>query len=155
MTIASRIVTRRALLGAGALALLAGCGPPEEPKIDAGRVLGEQLRVTQAVADAYAGVPGEGRANAEARVRRLEAAMKQAGGNVVTITGADSGLEQALAAESEALRAHVAAVGQLEAPQWRELLAGLITDAAAGESALLARLNRPSAPTAFPGEPVP
>jgi hypothetical protein len=154
VTIASRIVTRRALLGGGALALLAGCGPPEEPEVDAGEVLGEQLRLTQAVADAYANVAGEGRANAEARVRRLEAAIKQVGGNVFAVTGAGSGLEQALAAESAALRAHVAAVGQLKAPEWRELLAGLIVDAAAGESALLARLHRDPAPTAFPGQPV-
>lgn len=155
MTIASRIVTRRALLGAGALALLAGCGPPEEPEVDVAEVLGEQLRVTRAVADAYAGVPGAGRANADARVERIEAALARVGGNRDEFgVESGSGLEQALAAEGEALRAHVAAIGQLKDRQWRELLAGLVTDAAAGESALLARLNRPPIPSAFPGQPL-
>jgi hypothetical protein len=154
MTIASRIVTRRALLGAGALTLLAGCGSQEEPPVDAGAVLGEQLRVTQAVAAAYTGVAGDGRANASKRVDRLEAALRDAGGTPRSAPSGATGVEAALAAEQTALRAHVAAVGQLEDATYRELLAGLITDAAAGESALLTTLERPPAPSAFPGQPV-
>jgi hypothetical protein len=152
------VVTRRALLAAGAVALLAGCGPPEEPKVDAGAVLSEQLRVSDAVVDAYDTVPVAGtlRASAEARVRRLKAALEPLRGAPSTSLqqAPDTGLEAALAAEGAALRAHVAAVGQLEDPQWRALLAGLIADAAAGESALLALLERPPVPTAFPGQPV-
>jgi hypothetical protein len=155
LTIASRIVTRRALFGAGALALLAGCGPQEEPEVDAGKVLGEQLRLTQAVVDAYSGVTGEGRANAQRRVGRIKAAL--AGMHVqprYTITDGTGSLQEALAAEQEALRGHVAAVGELKAAPYRELLAGLIADAAAGEAALLATLDQPPVPSAFPGQPV-
>jgi hypothetical protein len=148
------VVTRRALLGAGAVALLAGCGPPEEPEVDVAEVLGEQLRLTQAVAGAYAGVAGQGRASAEDRVRRLKVAVRGAGGTPRTAPSGDTGLEAALAAESAALRGHVAAIGQLQDRAYRELLAGLVIDAAAGESALLVLLKRPPAPTAFPGQPV-
>jgi len=148
------VVTRRALLGAGALTLLAGCGPEEEPEVDAGKVLSEQLRVTRAVAAAYAGVAGAGRVNASKRVELLEAAVRDAGGTPVAEPSGDTGVEAALAAEQAALRAHVAAVGELEASGYRELLAGLIVDAAAGESALLLTLKRPPAPSAFPGQPV-
>jgi hypothetical protein len=148
------VVTRRALLGAGALTLLAGCGSEEEPEVDVGQVLAEQLRATQAVAAAYAGVAGEGRVNASARVELLEAAVRDAGGSPGAAPTGDTGVEAALAAEQAALRAHVAAVGQLEARGYRELLVGLIVDAAAGESALLLKLKRPPAPSAFPGQPV-
>jgi hypothetical protein len=149
------VVTRRALFGAGALALLAGCGPEEEPEVDAGAVLSEQQRLTQRVVDSYADVPLAGalKANAEARLRRLDAVLDKQPGDTFE-KEADTGLEAALAAESEALRAHVAAVGQLQARESRELLAGLVTDAAANQAALLLRLDRPPAPTAFPGEPV-
>jgi hypothetical protein len=141
-------------LGAGALTLLAGCGPQEEPPVDVGAVLSEQLRATQAVAAAYSGVPGDGRVNAQRRVDRLEEALRDAGGTPKPAPSGATGVEAALAAEQAALRAHVAAVGQLENAAYRELLAGLITEAAAGESALLTVLKRPAAPSAFPGQPV-
>ena len=148
------MVTRRALFGAGALTLLAGCGPQEEPEVDTGKVLTEQLRATQRVAAAYAGVAGQGRVNAAKRVDRLEAALRDAGGTPGTAPSGPAGVEAALAAEQAALRAHVAAVGQLGAAPYRVLLTGLIADAAAGESALLTTLKRPPAPSAFPGQPV-
>jgi hypothetical protein len=148
------VVTRRALFGAGALTLLAGCGAEEEPEIDPRKVLAVQLRATQVVAAAYAGVAGEGRVNASRRVELLEAAVRESGGTPSAPPAADTGVEAALAAEQTALRAHVAAVGDLKAPVYRELLAGLIVDAAAGESALLTMLDRPPAPSAFPGQPV-
>ena len=148
------MVTRRALFGAGALTLLAGCGPQEEPEADTGKVLTEQLRATQRVAAAYAGVAGEGRVNAAERVDRVQAALRDAGGTPSPAPSGPAGVEAALAAEQAALRAHVAAVGQLKAAPYRELLVGLIADAAAGESALLTELKRPPAPSAFPGQPV-
>jgi hypothetical protein len=157
VTIASRIVTRRALLGAGAVALLAGCGPTQEPEVDAGAVLAEQQRLTERVVGSYEGVPLSGalRANAQARVRRLNAVRERFPGRSATFEKEpDTGLEAALAAESAALRAHVAAVGELKAAEFRELLAGLVADAAANQAALLLRLGRPAAPTPFPGEPV-
>jgi hypothetical protein len=149
------VVTRRALFGAGALALLAGCGPEEEPEVDVGAVLSEQQRLTERAIGSYEGVPLTGalKANAEARLRRLDAVLGHRPGDTSEKEAA-TGLEAALAAESEALRAHVAAVGQLEAREYRELLAGLVADAAANQSALLLRLDRPPLPTAFPGQPV-
>jgi hypothetical protein len=151
------MTTRRALFGAGAVALLAGCGPEEEPTVDAEAVLAEQQRLTERVVDSYEGVPLAGalKANAEARVRRLNTVLERSPGKSAEVEKEpETGLEAALAAESEALRAHVAAVGQLQAGEYRELLAGLVTDAAANQSALLLRLDRPPAPTAFPGQPV-
>jgi hypothetical protein len=147
------VVTRRALLGAGAVSLLAGCGPPDEPKVDVGAVLGEQLRVTQAVVGSYAG--GAERRNAEARVRRVEDALRDAGETPGAAPPAGAtGATASLAAESAALRAHVAAVGELGGDEHRELLSGLIVDAASAEARLLAELGRPPLPTAFPGQPV-
>jgi hypothetical protein len=151
------VVTRRALFGAGAVALLAGCGPEDEPKIDAGAVLSEQQRLTERAVGSYEGVPLAGalKANAESRVRRLNAVLERFPSKSAEFEKEpETGLVAALAAESAALRAHVAAVGQLQAREYRELLAGLVTDAAANQAALLLRLDRPPAATAFPGEPV-
>jgi hypothetical protein len=151
--------TRRALLGAGAVALLAGCGPEEKPEVDAGAVLDEQLRVSRAVVDAYGNVPAAGslRSNAEARVHRIDTALEPLrgeGGELEAKQTAETGLEAALAAESVALRAHVAAVGLLRDREWRELLAGLIVDSSTNQAALRLLLDQPPLPTAFPGEPV-
>jgi hypothetical protein len=149
------MTTRRARFGAGALALLAGCGAPEEVKVDSAAVLGEQLRAAQAVANAYASVPGQGRANAEKRVELLEAALRDAGGTPAAAPAQGAaGVTAALDAETAALRAHVAAIGELDRDEYRELFSSLIVDAAAGESRLLALLDRPPLPTAFPGQPV-
>ena len=77
------MITRRALLGAGAAALAAaGCGPPDKPEVVPAEVLDEQLRLSQAAAAAYEGVPDAAglRVAAQARVRRLEAAVRSAGG---------------------------------------------------------------------------
>ena len=84
MTIAARMVTRRALLGAGlagAAALLTGCGADELPAARPADVLSEQLRVTQLVVAAYAGVdaPREA-ARARARLRKLETALGRSAG---------------------------------------------------------------------------
>jgi hypothetical protein len=140
-------------LGAGAVALLAGCGPPEEAKVDPAAVLSENLRASQAVVDAYAGV--DGRASAQKRVDLLEAALRDAGGTPGAAPAAGAtGVDAALAAETAALRTHVAAIGDLQGDVYRELFTGLIVDAAANQSRLLAQLSRPTLPTAFPGEPV-
>jgi hypothetical protein len=149
------MTTRRALFGAGAVALLAGCGPPKEVKVDPASVLSENLRATQVVVGAYAGVGGDGRANAQKRVDSIEAALRDAGETPSAAPAAGAtGVDAALAAETAALRAHVAAIGALQRDDYRELFTGLIVDAAANQSRLLAQLDRPSLETAFPGEPV-
>ena len=120
-------------------------------------MLDEQLRLSQAAAAAYEGVPDAAglRVAAQARVRRLEAAVRDAGGTPSERPAAGRPASQPAPRRRErALRGHVAAVGQLEQREWRELLAGLIAGTASSQSALLGRLGRPPVPTAFPGQPV-
>lgn len=152
MTVASRTVTRRALLGAGVLALTAGCGPPEEQEIVPAEVLGEQLAASRAAAAAHE--PGPLAVAARARADQLEAALRRAGGTPGPAPRAGAtGVGAALVAEHAALVAHVQAVGELEAREWRELFGELIAGVAGSEAALLAQLGRSPAPTPFPGQP--
>ena len=131
-------MTRRALLGAGAL-LVAGCGPPDEPVASSQDVLNEQLKVTnQSVA--------AGAARARARAKKLEAA----GATAPPGTG-PSGLENAYEAEGRALASYVQAIGASRPD--RDLLGELVADAAASQSELARRLELDPLPTAFPGEP--
>jgi len=148
------VSTRRALLGAGAASLLvAGCGPPDEPEVNAAEVWNEQLRASQAALAAYEGVEDAARLRprAASRVDRLEALAGAAGATPAVTPG----LEAALEAERAALRTHVAGVGLLEDRPSRELLAGLIAETAQAESELLVLLDRRPIETAFPGQPVP
>ena len=135
------VTTRRALLGAGAL-VLAGCGPPETPEIVPADVLARQLRLTRAAAAAL----GDAGANAQARARRLQAALERAGG---TVPDTVEPAADPLAAVRAELVGHVQAVGQLSEGGYRELFAGLIVSAAADEAALA----EPRELTAFPGTP--
>src|SRR4051812_22109928 len=147
VTIAARMVTRRALLGAGLVAL-AGCGPPDEPEVVTSDVWRDQLRAAQRVVAAYEGVDGAQhlRARARARVKRLEA-VAQAGAPPATAAGAQA----ALAAERAELLAHVNAIDLLGDRASRALLADLVADSAQSEAALLALLGRRPLQTAFPG----
>jgi hypothetical protein len=132
------VVTRRALLGAGAL-LVAGCGPPDEPVASSQDVLNEQLKVTnQSVA--------AGATRARARAKKLEAA----GATAPPGTG-PSGLTNAYEAEGRALASYVQAIGASRPD--RDLLGELVADAAASQSELARRLDLDPLPTAFPGEP--
>lgn len=139
------MVTRRALLGAGTL-LLVGCGPPDEPEVDAATVWGEQLRVSQAALAAY---PSNAlRSAAERRVKQLEPLAGATG----TAPTATPSLEAALSAERRALQAHVAAVGELSDRASRELLGTLIAGTAEAVSALRAELDEPPIVDSFPGQ---
>jgi hypothetical protein len=132
------VVTRRALLGAGAL-LVAGCGPPDEQATSRQDVLDEQLRVTNASVAA-------GATRARARARKLEAA----GAKAPAGTG-PSGLKHAYDAETVALASYVQAVGASRPD--RGLYGDLVADAAASQSELARQLELDPLPTAFPGEP--
>ena len=132
-------------MGAGAL-LLVGCGPPDEPEVDAANVWGEQLRVSQAALAAYPSIAL--RSAAAKRVRQLES---QAGATGTAPTATRS-LQTALEAERVALQAHVAAVGELEDRASRELLATLIAGTAEAVSALRAEMDEPPIVDAFPGQ---
>jgi hypothetical protein len=147
------MVTRRRLLAAGlsgGAALLTGCGADEVAGPRPADVLTEQLRVTQLVVAAYAGVDApRAAARARARVRKIEAAL----GASPPAPAGPSGPAAAYAAERTALAAHVAAVGQLGDPDLRALLSELVAGAAQGEAALAGLLKRDPLPTAFPGQP--
>jgi hypothetical protein len=132
------VVTRRALLGAGAL-LVAGCGPPDEPATSRQDVLDEQLKVTNESVAA-------GATRARARARKLQAA----GAKAPAGTG-PSGPKYAYDAEGRALASYVQAVGASRAD--RDLLGELVADAAASQSELARELKLDPLPTAFPGEP--
>jgi hypothetical protein len=138
LTIASQMVSRRALLAAGAGSLLAACGPPEQAAQSRQEVLNEQLRVTRLAIAA-------GAARARARANKLEAA-----GAVAGPVSAPSGPRNAYEAEGRALASYVAAVGALR--QDRKLLGELVADAAASRSELARRLGLDPLPSAFPGE---
>ena len=151
--------TRRALLGAGAVALLAGCGPQEEAEVVPAEVLTKQLRAEEALIASYVALSGLSldtsalRMGASARIDRLVAAGGKPSAAPVD-PPATPGLEAVLEAQRRALRAHVQALGELRDPKWSELLGGLITSSAAHETALLELLERPPLPSAFPGQPI-
>ena len=133
------MVTRRALLAAGAGTLLTACGPPEQAAPSRQDVLDEQLKVTnQSVA---AGAP-----RARARASKLE----DAGAKAPPGSG-PSGLQHAYDAEAAALASYVKAIGDSRAD--RDLYGELVTDAAASQSELARKLEVDPLPTAFPGEP--
>jgi hypothetical protein len=132
------VVSRRTLLGAGAL-LLAGCGPPDEPEVVPEDVLSAQLRATNA---SVAALDGELRAHAQERA----AALERAGATAPDSADAPA---DALAAVRAELAGHVQAVGLLEEARYRELFAKLVASAAADESALMPTREL----TPFPGTP--
>jgi hypothetical protein len=133
------VVTRRALLAAGAGTLLTACGPRDEPATSRQDVLDEQLKVTNdAVA---AGAP-----RARARAAKLEAAGAKAPAG-----SGPSGLDHAYEAEGRALTSYVQAIGASRAD--RDLYGELVADAAAGKSELARELKIDPLPSAFPGEP--
>jgi hypothetical protein len=132
------VVSRRALLGAGAL-LLVGCGPPEEPEVVPEDVLAQQLRVTKASVAALNGEP-----RLRARAEERAAALEQAGGTAPETTDRPA---DALAALRHELAVHVQGIGLLTGREHRELLAAVIASAAADESALSPMREL----TAFPG----
>jgi hypothetical protein len=134
------MVTRRALLGAGAL-LVVGCGPPEEAEVVPEDVLTEQLRVTKASVAALEAEP-----QLRARAQERAAALEQAG---ATAPDPTDGPADALAAVRAELASHVQAVGLLEEAEYRTLFAKLVAGAAADESALMPVREL----TAFPGTP--
>jgi hypothetical protein len=153
------VVTRRgALLAAGSAALLAGCGAKKDRGDTRAELLALQLQAAQGTAAAYRGLHGAalGRlpARARARVQRLEAALRAAGGQPRPEPDAarSSDVHLALSAASAELRSHVAATGRTFDPAVRSLLADLVVGAAEDEALLERALGRDPLATAFPGQ---
>jgi hypothetical protein len=152
------VTGRRALLAAGSAALLAGCGAKKARGEDRATLLAQQLQAAQVTVAAFIGLHGPHvdrlHARARARVRRLEAALRAAGGQPRPEPDAarSSSLALALDAESAALRAHVAATGRTFDRGLRSLLADLVIATAQDEAALTRMLGRDPLATAFPGQ---
>jgi hypothetical protein len=149
------VITRRALVAAGAGALLAGCGRAEPPPREAD-VLNGVLAVELALVDAYARVPGrlgaEHGAQEREHVARLERAIRAAGGARRPEPAAQPGgapLEAALELERRAMAAYVDAVGRVPDAGRRATLAELLTSDAAHAAVLLGRLGRDALASAF------
>jgi hypothetical protein len=132
------VVTRRALLGAGAGALLAGCGPPKATATSRREVLDEQLRLTQVAVAA-------GSTRAPARAKKLEAAGATASAPAATSL-------TAYEAERDALAGYVKAIGRLRDADSRTLLGELVVDAAESEAQLAHDAGQDPLTSAFPGQ---
>jgi hypothetical protein len=152
------VVTRRgALLAVGGAALLTGCGAKKDDGDTDVQLLTRQLEAQQAVVGAYAGLRGREVARlstrARARVASLERALRAAGATPpgAGMAAGDS-LRAALAAETEALQAHVAATGRTRDRAVRRLLGELIASTAASQALLERRLGQDPLASAFPGQ---
>jgi hypothetical protein len=173
-------VTRRALLGAGAVAALgtAGCGvSTDRPAPDADVLAGllaveRELVAAWSAAAALPGAEGETAravlAHERAHVRRLEAALAggvgagapvppdvtRAARALRTHAGAGEGraaFDAALALERAAAAAHAAALGRLRDPEARTLVMALSGAEAQHAAAVALALGREPLPDAFAG----
>ena len=148
-------VSRRGLLGAGAVAglALAGCGTPDdEPPPDA-ELLGPSLAAALALADAYERAGGRLGAELAARERDHARRLREAGaGEDAPAPEAPAGrpLEVALALEQAAMRANVRATGLVSTSAGRALTAELLADSARHTVQVRDRLGRETLTTAFP-----
>jgi hypothetical protein len=152
------VTSRRSLLAAGALAVLAGCGEDDEAATSA-RVVDALLRQL-AAERALAAATAEGRplvervsARARERARVLASAVAAEGGrphDAPQPQAAPAGAEEILARGRAALAAHVAALPSLDGRELRRMAADLVAGAAADLAVLGDQLGRPVSDP-FPG----
>ena len=151
------MVTRRGLLAASALAVIAGCAEDEEAEpASATSALLASLAAERALAAATASgrpVVRDVSARARERARRLAAAVSAAGGRPHDAPApGDPSSGEIVARGQAALAAHVAALPSLEGREQRMLAADLVAGAAA-DAAVLADTFDLAAADAFPGTP--
>ena len=153
------MVTRRGLLAASALAVIAGCAEDEEAEpASATSALLASLAAERALAAATASgrpVVRDVSARARERARRLAAAVSAAGGrphDAPEPAPGDPSSGEIVARGQAALAAHVAALPSLEGREQRMLAADLVAGAAA-DAAVLADTFDLAAADAFPGTP--
>ena len=156
------MVTRRSLLAATGLALLAtGCGEEGNVVARPDDALQRQLEAESALAAATGQMPAgapraaadtvrEVSARSQARVRRLAAALSKEGYEIAKAERV--GAEQAVALAQAAIVAHVVAMPSLTGPELRRLGADLVAGAAADTAVLSDALGNP-VHDAFPGTP--
>jgi len=145
------VITRRALVAAGAGVLVAGCGAAEPIPPDA-ELLGPVLASERALVDAYARVEGRLGRELAARARDHAERLARAGAGPASGPAAPGGdpVDAALALQRRSMRACVGAVGLVREPAGRALVAEVLTAGAQHAAILLARLGRDPLPTAFP-----
>ena len=153
------MVTRRGLLAASALAVLAGCAEDEEaePASPSSALLGSLAaeRALSAATSSGRPVVRDVSARARERARRLAAAVSAVGGRPHDAPEPASGNTSPgdiVARGRAALAAHVAALPSLEGRELRTLAADMVAGAAA-DAAVLADTFDLAAADAFPGTP--
>jgi hypothetical protein len=160
------VVTRRALLASGAVALLAGCGEEDEVIAAPADALLRQLAAERDLAAATTRLPlgaprsavpvlREINTRARDRAMKLAAAVSAEGGRSHDAPQPPASrvpAEEAVARAQAAIVAHVVALPSLPGRQLRELAAGLVGGAAA-DTALLSDALRMPVHDAFPGTP--
>jgi hypothetical protein len=160
------VVTRRGLLAAGGLALLAGCGKDDAaaPLPTAGDALLRQLAAERSLAAALDGLdaPPAGRetvrrlaARADARVERLAAAVSAEGGrphDAPAPEGGAAGPDAAIDRSRAALEAHVEGIQWLGGDELRRLGSRMVTESAT-DLTVLGGVFGTSTTEAFPGVP--
>jgi hypothetical protein len=154
------VVTRRALLAGGALALLAGCGEEEEVVASPADAMLRQLAAERELAAIR--VSGEAAetgqevaARARDRAGRLAAAVAAEGGRPHDAPQPPDervSPEEAIARGEAAIEAHVVALPSLAGPELRKLGAELVVGAA-GDTALLSDALGMPVQDPFPGTP--
>jgi hypothetical protein len=158
------VVTRRGLLAAGGLALLAGCGKDDAaaPLPTAADSLLLQLAAERGLAAALDGLDAPDpevvrrlAARADDRARRIAAALSAEGGrphDAPAPAGGEAGPEQALERSRAALASHVEGIQWLGGDALRRLGSRLVTESATDLVVLGDVLGTPTA-EAFPGVP--
>jgi hypothetical protein len=151
------VVTRRAVLGGAAVALLAGCG--DEARMELPRpsdALLRQLAAERRLTAAARGAGGRVAARVASRSARraglLAAAVSSAGGRPHDAPAPAGGGEDVVARARAALEAHVVALPALPRPRLRALGAELVTGAAT-DLAMLRRARGAPPDGPFPGTP--
>jgi hypothetical protein len=160
------VVSRRALLAGGAVALLAGCGEEEVVVVAPADALLRELAAERDLAAvtgslpegaprAAAGVVRQVSTRARARATRLAAAISAEGGRPHDAPQPPAervGSEEAVARAQAAIVAHVVALPSLPGADLRGLAAELVAGAAA-DTALLSDALRLPVEDPFPGTP--
>jgi hypothetical protein len=142
------VVSRRALLAGGAVALLAGCGEEEEQAPAADGLLAA-LAAERAFGAAASGAPRIA-ARSRERAELLAAAVSAAGGRPHDAPAPEDGSGDPVALGQAALTAHIAALPGLSGRSERRLGARLVAGAAADVAVLGDELGR-QAVDPFPG----
>jgi hypothetical protein len=157
------VVSRRALLGAGALAALAaaGCGDrtPAKPAGGDAAVLGTLAAIERALSRAWASSTAAQRDDVLPRLRAHTRALAAAGAtydadvpaSVASAAEAGGSPEALLSLEQAAAAAYLTQVPGVRDPAARALATGLYAAGAQRVSVLLAALGRDPLPDAFAG----